>query len=414
MTKKPLSMKRNVLFATFGNVVFALTQWGIITTVARFGTADEVGALTLSTALITPVFFLAQMGLREGHSVDDLTEYGRADYLALRMLSSVVACLVCAVAILFYLDTSNTALILTAAMFVLVKVMGAAANMNHGIMQRAERLDMVAASMIFRGITGLSIFAATYIYTRNLPLALAAEAVAWWGAGYIFDKRLLNNINSYTPISHVLQVSPAKVLKLCFWMFPLGFAIFLLQASVSMPVIFLNNHAELAAIGIFGAIAYINNALGMVSNALGAASAARLRRHVRDGQRKAFTSLMLKLFSVSFLLSILLILFVKFFGDTVLLVLYGSDFVRNDIFLITVCAAALRICASPLQFAMSAGRAFWKRFQNNSFTFISSIAASWMLIPEYGIIGAAWVLVFLSAVNFILTFRSFLGVVRRI
>ena len=47
--------------------------------------------MTLALALVTPLFFLTSMGMRDVHSVDDLDAFSRADYVAVRMFGSLFA-----------------------------------------------------------------------------------------------------------------------------------------------------------------------------------------------------------------------------------------------------------------------------------------------------------------------------------
>ena len=411
--KRP-SMHHNVVYASLGGALFALTQWGIVVVVARLGSPVEVGVVTVVTALVTPIFLFAQMGMRDGHSVDDLDRFTRADYLALRLVSSLMAVGIIGVLIFTYLVPSGVLVQATAAAFALVKLFGAQTNMNHGIFQRAERLDFVAISMISRGLLGLLAFAVCYWWTRSLVLAFLAEALAWWLCQWAVDRRLLQRLNAHVPMREVLAVSPQRMLQLARWMFPLGLAIFLMAASASVPRLVLERHVELALVGIFGAIAYVNVALNTVSGAIGTAAAARLRRLYRQGARRRFLRLSVQLTLLSAALGGALWMVAFLAGDIILQLLYGAEYAHRELFQIAIFAAALRITASPLQFALTAGQAFWRRMSNNSLTFLVAIAASLLLIPSLGVIGAAWALVVLSAANLLLTLIAFTQVLARI
>ena len=407
MQLRSSNIKTNVLLAAIGNGVFALTQWGIIAVLARLGSPAEVGALTISTALVTPIFFLSQMALRDGHTVDDLDSYTRADYIALRMLSSLLACFVSAIVVFVYLSSAGLMVQMVAISFTLVKAMGSAANLNYGVFQRAERLDYVAFSIILRGLLGFSAFAIAYWHTRSLPLAFLLEAIAWWIGAFVIDNRLLRRIDCYTPMREVFKVSASKIGKLAWWMFPLGIASFMANLSLSVPPIVLKAHVGWAELGIFGAIAYINNALSLVTNALGYASSARLRSYFRNRDIAKFSNLMYKMTCVSALFGASLIFLVWVIGDFLLIVFYGPEFARGDLMTVVILAAAIRIAVSPMQFGISAGQAFWNRFWVDFATLFVSFCAALVLIPLYGEFGAAWALVMLSTCNATFTIFSF-------
>jgi O-antigen/teichoic acid export membrane protein len=407
------SLRRNAMYSAFANGVFGLTQWGMIIVVARLGSASDVGVITVITALVTPIFMFAQMAMRDGHSVDDLDDFTRADYVALRILSSLVALAVAGLLILTYLSPSGVVVQASASAFALVKLMGAQTNMNHGIFQRAERLDYVAVSIISRGVFGLMAFAACYWVTRNLALAFVAEALAWWICLWLIDRRFLERLDARTSLRTALQVPARRMFKLAQWMLPLGFAIFLMTASSSVPRLVLERYVSLPLVGIFGAIAYINIALNTVSSAIGTASAARMRRQYRQGAKSRFIRLSVTLTLLSFGLGVLLWLAALVAGVPILRVLYGSEYARGDIFQLAILAAALRITAAPLQFAMTAGQAFWQRMANSSLTFVAAVIAAIALIPSQGVIGAAWAMVIPSALSLVLTAVAFLQVIKR-
>jgi len=417
MAVQALSLKRNVLYGLGGNVVFALTQWGIIAIVARLGTPEEVGAVTLATALITPIFFLVGMSMREGHMVDDLTEFTTDHYYSLILINSVLGAIVASVLVATWYGDKG-ALVQTGTLaFIVVKFIGIQADISYGVFQRAQRLDYLATSMIARGVLGLAAFAAIYAMTGVLWQAFMAEAVLWFGAQWFFDRRFLNRLNAGRNLSRMLKVSPRSLWKLLCWMLPLGLAGFFMNATASAPRMVLAQHVDLRQIGIFGAIAYINTALVMVSNVVGSASGARLRGAVREGRRKAFLSLSAKLLGLSTLLGASLVAMVWLAGPLMLRLFYGEAYVDQKLFLLIITATALWVAAAPLQFGLTAGHAYWRRLGVSISAFVTTVTAALILVPEQGIYGAAIAIligvclrVLLLVAFFVLLYRSFDGV----
>lgn len=390
MEARALSLKKNVLFGLIGNVIFAFTQWGIIAVVARLGTPEEVGAITVATALVTPIFFLAAMSMREGHTVDDLTEFTTAHYFSLRLVNSIFAMLVvCALVVTWdvYQDPLVQA---TTLAFMLVKFIGTQANMSYGSYQRAQRLDFVAISYSIRGLLGLAGFAAAYWMTGTLWFAFLVEALMWFGVQWFVDRRFLQRLDITNRLSAVLTVSPTALWKLFLWMLPLGLAGFFMNATSSAPRLILAQHVDLGLVGVFGAIAYINTALVLVTNAIGSASAARLRNIVRQGQRKRFNKLSMKLVGMSSAIGAVLLAGAWLAGPQILNFLYGELYVDQRLLMIIILSTALRVGAAPMQFALIAGHAFWRRLGINLAAFVMTIIAAVILIPIEGIYGAAY------------------------
>jgi len=401
------SLRRNVIYSALANAIFSFTQWGIVAVVVHWGHSEQVGAITVVTALITPIFMFAQMAMRDGLSVDDLDHFSQADYIALRAVSSFIAVLASALLILFYLAPSGEMVQLAGLAYVFVKLMGSQTNMNHGIFQRAEKLDFVALSMLSRGVFGFAFFACAFYYSRDLGVAFFAEALAWSAGFFLIDRPLLARMGARTKFHEVIGADPRKVLQLAKWMLPLGVAILLMNAAASVPRLALERSASLSVVGVFGAIAYLNVALNIFSSSIGTASASRMRRQFRSGKKGKFIKLTAELLAACGVLGLSLIFAASYWGKEALELIYGSNYARSDVLTITVAAAALRILAAPLQFAMNAGQAFGKRMQNSVVTFAAAVAAALLLIPSFGVIGAAWALFVQSAVNLVSTLLSF-------
>jgi O-antigen/teichoic acid export membrane protein len=414
MNSSTPSVQKNIFFATLANIFFALTQWGIVVVLTRIGTPEDVGTLTVLTALVTPIFMLANMDMRNGHSADDLTDFTPTDYVALRLLSSFLAVLLVLLLALTYFAESGFLIQVSAVAYALVKFIGAQINMNHGFFQRAERMDYVARSLFCQGAFGLCLFTVAYYYSKSLPVAFFAEAVAWSLSLLIIDRRLLRGLGRAVPVSDTLNVSGKTLLQLARWTIPLGLAVFMMTAASSWPRLVLERHVDISLLGVFGAIAYINIALNIVGNAIGSSSSARLRRLYRDGKKSRFLKLTLLLASLSGLLGGVLCLFVYLYGGEVLTFMYGEFYANTEVFEITIIAAAIRFVAAPMQFSINAGQAFRRRMFNSTTVLIVSIFASMILIPENGLLGAAWAMVTLSVVNLLLTLAAFFVVFNKI
>lgn len=411
MAPATLSIKKNILFGLSGNLVFALTQWGILAVVARLGAPEQVGAITVATALVTPIFFLSAMSMRDGHAVDDLTEFTRQDYFALRLATSLMAMgLILVLLGTWYGDRSG--LIQTAILaFMLVKFVGTQSNMNYGVFQRAQRLDFVSASFAARGLMGLAGFAAVFATTGILWAAFLAEAVLWAAAIWLVDRRFLARLDVSDRLPRLREIAPARLFRLFLWMLPLGLAGFLVNATASAPRLVLEAHVDLQTVGVFGAIAYVQTALAMISNALGSASAARLRGCVRTGRRRRFAVLSAKLILLALLIGIALVGVVALAGPQILTLLYGSAYADGGLFLLVICATALQIAAAPLQFALIAGHAYWRRLGVNAATFALTLSAALLLVPDLGAPGAGWALIIGATTRLVLLLFFFLRLV---
>lgn len=409
---KPPSLRRNMAYAAVGRGIHVATQFGLIAVVAQLGTPADVGALTLAAAIVTPLFFLTSMGLRDVHTVDDLTLHSRADYVALRLVGGAVAVALSMACVLALYGPAQTLVVAAAAGFALVKFFGAQTSLNHGVFQRAERLDFVALSNLARGGGGFLAFAAVFAATRDLPLALFAEAAVWFVSYFVVDQPLLRRVGGTTAWRELAAVRLHAVLRLLWWLLPVGLALWFLRAATSAPPIVLARHVDLDTVGIFGAIAYVYSALAMASGTIGGAAAARLRRHYRSGGRRAFVRLVLRLSAVSATAGAVGLAGAAVLGEAVLGLAFGEAYRRGDLLLIVVLAAAIGLAAAPFVTGLQAGQAFRRRLIIGVAGFGAAWVAAMALVPAWGAQGAAWSLVVMALANAGATLVLFRGVLR--
>ncbi|TFL16373.1 lipopolysaccharide biosynthesis protein [Jannaschia formosa] len=409
---KTPSLRRNIGFAVSGRMVFAVTQFGILILVARLGTPEDVGALTLASAIVTPLFFLTSMGMRDAHSVDDLVSYSRADYVALRLAGGSFAVLATAIiAISLYWQDGFLIYGATIAL-ALVKFSGAQMALNHGMFQRAERLDFTAISNAARGGVGFAVFGLVFWQTRSLPLALLCEAIAWMASYYFVDRPLLGRIGSVTNLAELSRAKTGTVLRLAYWVLPLGLAGWCLRAAIATPPLILERYSDLAAVGLFGVLAYGHSAMLMIANSLSGAVAPRLRRYFRDGRRRAFLRTVWLLCLACGVLGAAMVGVAWLAGDPLLEFVFGPEYRRGDLLAVVMFGSALNMATAPLVAAMNAGQAFRQRLLVTASGLAVALAASLLLIPARGLEGAVWSMVALTATQAVLYALLFVRAMR--
>lgn len=387
------SLRRNIFFAAIGRGYLALTQLALIMITAHMGQLDDVGALTLATAVVTPLFFLASLGMREVHTVDDLTHFTRSDYVALRFLGGVVALVLTTIITVTLFAGSGSLVQSTLLLLALVRFFGTQSDLNHGIFQRAERLDYVAWSILVRGSAGILGFAIAFWVWRSLPIALCFQALAWAMAYRVADLRLLERLGQRVPWAELWATDCGKVLRLAWWLLPVGLALLLARGAISVPSIALERSAGLSAVGLFGALAYVHTGLNMVANTLGSATAARLRRHIRLGEVQALRVLMRRLYGISLGVAVVSVAVAWVFGAPLLTLMFGPEYAARALFTVIVFGSSLTLLATPLITLLTAAQVLRVRLAIAAASFGVALIASLVLIPDHGLMGAAWAFV---------------------
>lgn len=391
------SLKKNVAYAMCARVFLALAQFLVLATIVHLGTPEDVGALTLASAIVTPLFFLTSMGMNEVHVVDDFTQFCRADYIVLRFIAGVTAILLTIAVVYFFQDDETRMVQLAAISFAFVRFFGAQSSLNHGMFQRAEKISYMAISTIARGGIGVILFFGVFWVSRNLPLSFAWEAVGWFLTYYIIDRVLLARLGLDTPLSALKQVKLRNVVALAWWVLPIGIGLWMTRAAASVPPMMLASYTDLAAVGLFGTLAYIHSALSMAVGPIGTASAARMRNYYRNGNRQGFDQLTGNIVLVAFAIGVGATAFAWFAGDQVLRVVFGPTYSNEELFTIITFGTGIGLVAMQLQTAVTAAQAFNHRMISSAFAMLAAFVAAYFLIPPYGIYGAGWAMVAMSA-----------------
>lgn len=408
-----VSLKRNITYAMIARLFMVFSQFAVLAIVVHMGTQEDVGALTLASAIVTPLFFLTSMGMKEVHVVDDLHNYTREDYVALRIVSGMVAVVLTVFIVLVFQDDETRVVQLAAIAFAFVRFFGAQANLNQGIFQRAERLDYAAVSTIVRGVVGLIAFAVTFWSTRSLPAAFMMEAIVWFFSYFAIDRALLIRMHAQTQLEQLRQVRMRKVLALAWWVLPMGVSLWMIRMSNSAPPLVLARYADLAAVGLFGTLAYVHSAISMAMGPMGAATMPRLRRYYASGQREAFVILSSQLLLTAALLGLAGVAFSWFAGDFVLKVMFGEAYRNVELLTIIVTGTGFSIVGMQVMVTLTAAQAFQQRLVCSAVGLAAAAISSITLIPIYGIYGAGWAMVAMAVARLLFSLMAMRKIVRQ-
>lgn len=387
-------MRKNIIHGLLGHLAFQLGQAGILIIVARLASPESVGQLTLAAALVTPVFFIFTIWMRLGYSIDSLNTYTLADYFALRILSGVAAVIVIVSIVWGFYSDASASTISTIFAFALLKLVGTQSNLAYGVFQRNERLDYVTASTLTRSILGLTVFGLVFYFTRNLTFSFLGEAIAWSLAIILVDLNLLKRCGVTTREVFALKFNIKKAIQLFWWMLPLGMSGFIINLIMSAPRTLIEMQLGLAALGVFGVIAYLQAALSAVAQALGSATAPRFARLHKNHEPRRFLNLTLKVLALSAAIVAFIIPIAYFFGEVGLALVFGNEYAQLDLLMLITYSASLQILAAPFNFAIAAGHYFRSQLISNALGLFVVVVSCIQLIPEFGVIGAGYATLF--------------------
>lgn len=291
------SLQNNFAWTFAGNMVYAICQWGMLSVLAKLGSATIVGEFTLGLAISAPIFMFTNLQLRAVQATDFEAECRFADYFSLRLMTTLAGLVsVCAI---LPLTTNSSQVRIVILMVSISKSLECMSDVTAGLLQREELLRRVSISLIFRGIGSAAAFSLLFALTHSVALAVLAMSTVWLLVLLLYD---VPNVRSVIGKGErFFRFDAGEIRKLAVLGLPLGSVATLVSLNTNIPRYFLLHQLGLAEQGIYASLAYLVVAVSLVVLALTQSVTTRLARMFAAGERKQFVKLMLKLSMLGFM-----------------------------------------------------------------------------------------------------------------
>jgi len=383
--------KTNIIWAIGGITAYAAAQWGTLVILAKLGTTVMVGQVTLGYAISAPVFLLANLRLRAVLATDAAAIHRVADYVAVRLGTSLLALLVVAIVSLLYAhEWITVAVILLVAW---AKFIESGSDLIYGLLQREERMDHIAASLLARGVFAVLLVSALLVTTGSVVWAAAGIGIAWTLVLAAYDVPC--------GIKALRGSAAARTTRLPFWSkrgmknlawqtLPLGVAAALASLCANAPRYFIESQLSSGDLGLFGALANIGAASNTIVNAISESAMARLGWTYSNQSWLAFTSLFLKLIAVAVAIGLCGVGIALCWGPLILTLIYRAEYARQyRLLVLLMIAAGFTNVASMTSQAMIATRRFRMNLWILTLTTVVTVVSAALLVPSCGLEGGA-------------------------
>jgi len=412
-----LSLKANFRWTLAGNMVNAVSLWGMLTVLARLGSPRVVGQFVLGLSIAAPVMALTMLQLRHVQVTDARREYGFEHYFGMRVIWTVIGLAVITGCVLVGGFDAQTAWVVM--LVGVAKCVDSVTDIVRGLFQQHERMDYSAVSLMLRGPSALGAMALLMWWTEDIVLAVAAMAIVWIVPFVLYDAvqaryLLSGDTDTNGPARRFRPQFTWKVMLALTWIaLPLGIVMALISLQVNMPRYFLEGHFGKEALGYFGALAYPMAVGTMVTGALGQAASPRLARYFLD-DLDAFRTLLGKLLLLAVTLGTILVAGTVLLGRPILALLYGAEYAEYQReFVVLAIGAAVQFVASCWGYGLTAARFFRIQVVLTINSCLATTVAAFFLIPLWGVMGAAGTVLVTSIVTCILFAIAIWWAVRR-
>lgn len=392
-----LSLRRNFSWTFFGNVTYAVCQWGVLVVLAKLGSPEMVGQYALGLAVAAPVFMLTNLQLRGVQATDVRNEFSFVDYRSLRFGATVVGLLLVAgITVVSGYDRSTMLVVLFLG---LAKGFESLSDVYFGFAQRHERMDLIARSMIYKGVLSFAAMVVLMYATHSIIWASAGVAAAWMLRFLSYDIRLASMLPEAGETKGWDWSRSGALLKVSL---PLGLVMMLTSLNTNIPRYFIQHELGERALGFYSAISYLLVAGTTIVSALGQSASPRLAQYFANGDAGAFKRLLGKLVLIATGLGLAGIVVSVEAGAPLLSLIYTEDYASYaGLLTLIMIAALMQYTASFAGYGMTAARYF--RVQLPLFLVVVSVmlVASFVLIPRYGLAGAATAVILASMANLV-------------
>jgi O-antigen/teichoic acid export membrane protein len=381
------SLRNNFVWTFAGSVLYAGCQWGMLSAIAKLGSPSIVGQFTLGLAISAPVFMFTNLQLRAVQATDVNAECGFADYFTLRLTATLLGLMAIAALLPFVVASSAVRLIVLLVAF--SKCIECISDVTAGLLQREERLKRVAISQIIRGCGSLLVFSLAFAWFHNLALSVLAMSGVWFVVLLFYD---VPNVKALIGRHEAFFRFDRRVLwRLAMLGLPLGWVATFASLSVNLPRYFLEHYRGLADQGIYASLAYLVIGVGLIVYALAQSVTTRLASLFAAGNLKQFVRLLTKLSMLGVLLAAIGVPLTFLVGRPLLTLLYRREYADH------VGLLALLVGIAGLSTIGS----FRAQVPVHLAALLVVAAASTLLIPRYGLMGAGTA-VLLSVVTIVL------------
>lgn len=383
---KKISFKKNFSWAFFGNAFFSASQWLLLIILAKLGSPIIVGTYTLGLAVVSPIIIFSQMQLRQVQVSDVKNNYNFKTYLNTRIITNGFALIL--ILSVSYLSGYNMGIILIIMLIGILKTIDGISDIYYGYYQKKERMDLISKSRILKGILNVISFLIVLNYTNSLLYSVLTMVLFNLSVLIFYDHFNSRKHNLYSK-KHKFKIIEFK--NLIWLSLPLGIVLMLTSLSSNVPRYFIEANYGLESLGYYSSIAYLMVIGTTFVTALGQVAAPRLAKYYADNRIKDFISLTKKFSFISLILGILGIVTTILFGETILKYAYTEEYMKyNNVFIVLMIAAAINYVGSIWGYCLTAAREFKIQPVLGAFWLITVLLFSFILIPKYGLLGAAY------------------------
>lgn len=325
-----LTARLSYILVISGTISSAFSKWFLVWLFAQSeGGANAVGLYSMVLAVGTPLFVVAQLGLRTIF-VSHATQWPWSTYLVLRTAGSFVGASI----LLIYVVSAPGIPVYLGLAITLLKVADLIGDIYSARLQYFHRIQTLGLLSIFSSLaTILFSWLGVYLYDSVVVAIIAAAVVS---AIFAIVIAILGRHSQYTSSadnSGYTDIIRASI--------PVTASQFLATFLFQIPVLFLAMISDPKTVGVFAASAYLLTIANIFGSSLQTILITPFRREREKNGVKAVTKRALKVTRSTAICGVVPVVGVTLWGSDSLELVYGSSFAIPVVPILLISLAAL-------------------------------------------------------------------------
>lgn len=379
-------MRKAISWNVLGTASYAAWQWAMLLLVARLGSSPtDVGELALALSIAAPISILTNLGLRQVVATDMRYAHSDAEYLALRMISSLLGCALTAVVGLLYVGDRQLSIILACG---LLKFAESQSDICYGLHQRALDERRVGLSQLGRAILQFFTFAFLTWKIDSLPVSIAAVAAVSLTILLIYDVPRAPLAKVSVSYIEGIRATLGLLWPLVVLAVPAGVAASVVSLGASLPRYFLEAARSTEEVGRYAVLMSVFLPGVLVANAIAQALLPQIAVRFSLVDRTAFKHILVLLLAIGATVSVLPVLAAWVTGVDPVAYLFGDSFSFSPAMLLAAFAANVLISVCGVANYVIAGM---RAFNVQLIAAIASVSVGGVVgifaIASWGVVG---------------------------
>jgi O-antigen/teichoic acid export membrane protein len=382
-----------------GSSLYATAQ--LVTTIAltRLGGPRVIGDYGLALAVMAPLFMLAHLGLRRVLATDVDHRFELGDCLRLQMLTGGLAIGVLAIVGAVWLP-ADVGLLLAVGVKRMFESLG---EVVFGAFQRLHQEGRIAMSLAVRSAADVGVVIAVYSISRNLTVAVLAASATSLLVLVALDLPVAQR-HSHTTFSR--SSGRRGLLGLGAYSAPAGATAMMTSLNSNISRYFIERYHGRTALGYFVPLLQLLQIGVFVNAALSQAALPALAEKYRQSAHD-FRVALARLCVVQFAMQVVPMGLMAMIGARILALLYKPEYAQYaSVSVLLFAGGAVRAITAGLAAAQTVLGILQKEAVTTGVSLVATLSLCALLIPQYGLVGAAIALIIAAVINVALGARA--------